>query len=166
MSNPPFPSTDVFTGGQMTDLPSFTGTSFDGTELFEVVAPGNAAEGVNYSISSALLALLLGGLIQGQAVVVRDGATSGDPYDVPTDVSQVLFKKTVGAASYALLAASASYPGPVAINDLKGDAAINPITINFTGGELCDGNASIVLNANYALTKLFPNPDGGWYIGA
>ena len=25
MSNPPFPSTDVFTGGQMTDLPVFAG---------------------------------------------------------------------------------------------------------------------------------------------
>ena len=33
---------DIFVGGQMTDLPSYTGTSFDGTELFEIVSPGKS----------------------------------------------------------------------------------------------------------------------------
>ncbi len=50
MSAPFVPALDTFVGGQMTDLPAYTG-GLDLTALFEIVSPGNAAQGVNYSIS-------------------------------------------------------------------------------------------------------------------
>lgn len=61
----------IFTGGQMTDLPLFTPNSFDGTELFEIVAPGSAALGINYRITSAKLGGLLG------SITANPGGSSG-----------------------------------------------------------------------------------------
>ena len=50
MSAPFVPALDTFVGGQMTDLPAYTG-GLDLTALLEIVSPGNASQGVNYSIS-------------------------------------------------------------------------------------------------------------------
>lgn len=44
------PLLNVFEGGQMTDLPPYPG-GVDLTALFEIVSPGNAKDGINYSIT-------------------------------------------------------------------------------------------------------------------
>lgn len=160
--NPVFPVT--FNGGQMTDLPEFSGT-FDGTELFEVVAPGNEALGVNYSITSALLAALLIGVSQAPTIITA-GATLVAPY-VPTIFeTRVLFNKTVGAASYVNIGGGAARNNrPIMIRDIKGDADVNNITAIFTG--TCDGLASpIVIASAYAGYIFNPLPNGNWYLSA
>lgn len=159
-----FPAEQIFTGGQMTDLPSFTGSTFDGTELFEVVAPGSAALGVNYSITSTLLASLLNKFISNTPTIITSGATIGSPYAVLSTDTRVLFNKAVGAASYALLATSSTYPVSILFKDLKGDAATNNITIEFSGGELCDGQPTVVINTNYGFVSLTPLAAGGFYV--
>ncbi len=48
----------TFAGGQMTDLPPYTG-GYDPTALIEIVAPGNVEDGINYSITLGALSALL-----------------------------------------------------------------------------------------------------------
>lgn len=157
--NPVFPV--GFNGGQMTDLPEFTGT-FDGTELIEVVAPGNVAEGVNYSITSTLLAFFLS-IFNFANTIVKIGATVGSPYEVlPTD-TRVLLDKTAPSASYVDLGGAASRSLPVMVRDILGDADVNNITITFTG--TADGNASPLLITNpYGGWVFNPLPSGNWFL--
>lgn len=162
MVNPVIP---VFQGGQMTDLPPLALEVFDGTELFEIVAPGNPALALNYRITSTQLSLLLANLISGSPVIVTDGATTGVPYVVPSTVSRVLFDKTVGAPSGALLGPAQAQLLPVLIRDLKGDCDVNPITVTFSAGELCDGLAQVVISTPYGGYWFNPLPSGGWYLG-
>jgi len=59
------------------------------------------------------------------------------------------------------------YPYGILIKDLKGDAATNPITINFTGGELCDGLTSgqISIQNPYGWVTIAPVPGASaWYM--
>lgn len=105
----------------------------------------------------------------GATVVVTSGATIGSPFNVPAGISRVLFNKTIGASSYALMALSSTYTSSasILIKDIKGDAVTDPITINFTGGELADGQSQIVLSTAYAGILLTPYPlGGGFYITA
>ncbi len=150
------PLLDIFTGGQMTDLPAFTvANPPDLTALFEIVTPGNAANGVNYSITLGQLALIIGG---GPPTFV----TSGSVYNsVATDV-RILVNKTVGGPLTINLLAASSYFQPILIKDLKGDAGSNNITINFSG--TFDGIASpLTLNTNYQWIWMNPLASGNWY---
>jgi len=166
VSAPFVPALDTFAGGQMTDLPVYNSTGFDGTELFEIVAPGNPNLGVNYSITSSLLAILLNAQVLGTPTIITSGATLGSPYNVLTSDTRILFNKTISSASYAVLGASSLQPIPVFFKDLKGDAATNPITISFTGGQLCDGLSTMVINSAYGWLELSPLASGGWYQSA
>jgi hypothetical protein len=102
----------------------------------------------------------------GTPTVIVAGATSGSPYDVlSTDVA-VLFKKSIGSASYAVLppAADMASLGPVLFKDVNDDAATNNITLSFSGGELCDGQSEVIVDSNYGWVRLAPLPGGGaWY---
>lgn len=146
------PEIPVFVGGQMTDLPPFTLVQFDGTELFEVVAPGDPALGLNYSITSARLAALITRLVQ-TAVYLADGQhnTPGDPYVVPATVARVYVNKTAAEPTYVQFAAAAGYPIDVLVADVAGtvDGAGNGITVTFSGGELADGIATIPITTPY-----------------
>lgn len=104
----------------------------------------------------------------GVTVTVETGATIGSPYVVPDGVTRVLLDKTVGAASYVLFNLSIEYgTASILVKDIKGDADVNPITINFTGGELADGLSTAVLSTAYAGIRLTPYPlGGGYYITA
>ena len=152
----------IFTGGQMTDLPAYpTGRAFDGTELFEIVAPGDPATGVNYRISSEQLAPLIVPYVN---TIIVAGATISSPYQVPVDVSRALFDKTIGSPTYVVFDFSAFYAQPILIRDLKGDAGTNNITISFAGAEVCDGLSTLVISNPYGGYVL--NPLGtGWYMG-
>lgn len=152
-------SPEVFQGGQMTDLPVFSGT-LNGTELMEIVAAPsgqtNAAAGVNYQITTALLSLLLGG--GGQPTII----TSGASYDSVATDGRILVNKTIGSATTINLLGGASYVGPVLVKDLKGDADVNPITVTFPG--TFDGVASpLTINTKYGWIWFTPLAAGNFY---
>lgn len=155
---------DIFTGGVMTLLNPYTGTSFLGTELFEIVSPGIPGSSANFKITVAQMQALFGAFSYVNTIVTT-GATVGNPYIVPTTVNRVLIAKAASSASEVQLGASASYPGPVLVRDLIGDADVNPITVTFTGGEECDGLASVQIGTDYAGYWFNPLKSGGWYLG-
>lgn len=148
----------------MTDLPVYPGTEFDGSELLEIVAPGSAALGINYAISTLQIASLLPAFTY-KNTIITSGATIGSPYAVLATDTRVLFNKTIGAASYALLGMAAVQRLPVLIKDLKGDADVNPITVNFTGGETVDGLPQVVISTPYGGYWFNPLASGNWYLG-
>jgi hypothetical protein len=158
--NPVFPV--VFNGGQMTDLPIFSG-SFDGTELFEVVAPGNEVTGVNYSITSLLLSALMAGFNQ-TPIILTSGATVGAPYVAAPTSTRILLNKTVGAPSGVNIGGGAARNNlPIMVRDIKGDGDTNNISVFFTG--TCDGLASpIVIASAFAGFIFNPLPNGNWYL--
>mgnify|MGYP001616048982 FL=1 len=150
----------------MTDLPEFL-TALDGTELFEIVAPGNAQTGLNYRITVTRLAALINGLLA-TATVVQTGATLLNPYVAPIFPPRFLFNKTVPSATYVNLQSSALYPSPILIRDIKGDADVNPIQITFSGAELADGLSSVTIATPYGGYWFNPLPTtygNGFYIG-
>lgn len=150
----------IFTGGQMTDLPPYPGTRFDGTELIELVAPGNVALGINYSITTRQMTELLNPYLN---TIIVAGATLAVPYTVLTTDTRVLLNKTIGSASYIQFGNSFLQPSPVLIKDIKGDADVNPITITFFGGQLVDGLGTVTIATSYG--SYWFNPlQSGWYL--
>jgi hypothetical protein len=54
----------------------------------------------------------------------------------------------------------------IVIKDLTGNAALNPITVVAFQGQKIDGAASVVLNVNFGILRLYPRPDlVGWFLG-
>jgi hypothetical protein len=156
--NPIFP--DVFQGGQMTDLPAFTGT-LNGTEVMEIVAAptgqSNAAAGVNYQITSSVLADLLADLAYNLTIV-----TSGATYNSVASDTYILINKTVGSVTTVALLDGSLYTRPILIKDLKGDADVNPITITFPG--TYDGIAGpVTINTAFGSVWFNPLPTGNFY---
>lgn len=153
----------IFTGGQYSQLPVFPSSSFSGTELFALAI----ARVANYSITSEKLGTLLAPFVGPASYVntiITSGATLGTPYTVPVTVTRALFNKTVGAATGVLFGLSGIYTQPILIRDLKGDADVNNITINFSGGQLCDGLDTLTIANPYGGYVLNPL-SSGWYLG-
>jgi hypothetical protein len=148
----------------MTLLNPYVGTSFIGTELFEIVSPGIRGSSANYKITAAQLAALIPkfGYVN---TIITTGATVGNPYLVPITVNRVLLAKAAPSASEVQFGPSASYPGPVLVKDLLGDADVNPITVTFAAGEECDGLASVQIGVSYGAYVFNPLASGGWYLG-
>ena len=151
------PFLNDFQGGQMTDLPAYVVTNPpDLTALLEIVTPGNAAAGVNYAVTLAQLALVIG---QGALATF---VTSGAVYNSVASDVRILVDKTIGSATTINLLAATAYFQPILIKDIKGDAAANPITINFGG--TFDGIASpLTINTNYGWYWMNPLSSGNWY---
>lgn len=87
--------------GRLTTLQNFTGT-LNGTELMELVSPGNASQGVNYNVTTQTLASLVASLLN---FLVRNGQTANYTLQT-TDANKLialgggtLFTLTVNAAS-------------------------------------------------------------------
>jgi hypothetical protein len=151
------PLLNDFQGGQMTDLPAYAVASpADLTGLMEIVTPGNAAAGVNYGITLAQLALIIGG--GGALTIITSGAT----YTSVQADTRILVNKTVGSPTAITLLAASSYLQPVLVKDLKGDAATNNITVNFPG--TFDGIASpLTISTAYGFIWFNPLPTGNFY---
>lgn len=150
--------------GRITSLAVLTGASLVGTEVMYIVAPGNADFGNSYQITLESLAEFF--LSPSQTIeTVTSGATAGSPYLVKVNDTRILFNKTIGAASFALLPLAATMlSATVFVKDLKGDSVTNPITVEFTGGELCDGLTSLEIANPYGWLAVSPVPGGGaWY---
>lgn len=115
-----------------------------------------------------LLSASAGGGGSGTQFTITTGATIGSPYVVGASVGRVLANKSVGAATYVQLPLAGSMGAALAsgvlVKDIKGDASTHNITIQFSGGELCDGDATVVIGTDYGWSTVNPIPGGGgWY---
>jgi hypothetical protein len=148
--------------GRLTSLNSLN-IPFTGGELMYIVSPGNAALGDSYNVTTAQLAGFFGAFPFLETTLVTAGAT----YNMLATDTRIVVDKTIGSPTsiVAPLASLMSYPFPVLIKDGKGDAATNNITITFTGGQLCDGQSSIVIDNAYGWVTINPFPVTGasWY---
>lgn len=153
------------TDGRLTSQ-NILGGTLSGGEVMYIVSPGNAALGNSYQITTDSLAAFFAAFPFLNTEVITAGASSGSPYQVETTDTRILFKKTIGSASYALLptAASMAYGQSVFFKDAKGDANGNNITIQFSNGELCDGLSELTIINPYGWVAITPMPGGGsWY---
>lgn len=152
--------------GRITSLPLLSGT-LTGGEVQEIVSPGNAQNGNNYQITTAALAFFYSAYPYFNTTLILTGATLSSPFDATPATTRVLFNKVTGSPSYIVFppAATMAAPYPILIKDLKGDAATNNITINFSNGEECDGLPELVIENAYGWVTIAPNPLGlAWYI--
>ena len=152
--------------GRITSQNILASPTVTGDAVMEIVWPGNAAQGNTYQISLLSLAQFFASSPALAKEIVTSGATSGSPYQVPTNAGWVFFNKTVGSASYAQLPLSTTLLAaqPIFFKDMKGDAATNNITIQFTG-EQCDGLTELSITTNYGWLSIQPIPPSGgaWY---
>jgi hypothetical protein len=158
MPNTPFDG--IFNGGQMTDLPAFASEGvFSGTDLMEIVSPGTAEGGVNYSITMLELAQYLIGLFD-TATILEDEAAYAS---VATD-QRILVKNSMALSTTITLLASSSYIVPILVKDIGGFASVaNPITVNFTGGETIDGLSSVTITNPFGWMWFNPLEAGNFY---
>jgi hypothetical protein len=146
---------DVFEGGQMTDLPVFSGT-LNGTELMEVVAAPtgqtNEASGVNYQITTQLLAVLIANLNLTSVIIVDGQYTNPlSPY-IPTQlISRIYINKTLAEPTYITFDHATAYAVEPLVKDIAGtaDAVGNGIIVRFTGLEAADGNQTVSIETPY-----------------
>lgn len=156
------PLLNDFQGGQMTDLPAYPG-GLDLTALLEIVSPGTAANGVNYAISFAQLAAIIGPLY---IYPPPKFITSGSVYNSVATDTRILVNKTIGSATSIVLLSSTAYSQPVLVKDLKLDSDANPITVTFSGGQTMDGLTQVVIQNPGGYFWFNPLASGGWYDAA
>lgn len=147
--------------GRVTSLQLFT-IFLAFTEVMEMVTPNNQTTGQNYQITTALLALYFGSFPFLNTTKVTQGST----YPIKTTDTRLLVVtgSVAPTALVAPLAASMLAPFPVLIKDVVGNAFNDNITITFSGGELCDGQSSVVISSDYGWVTINPIPGGGgWY---
>lgn len=128
-----------------------------------IVSPGTEALGNSYQVTTEVLAAFFGAFPALNTEIV----TAGTTYNVSTTDTRILVNKTLPSATSVVFppAMSMQYPYGVMIKDLKGDADVNPITITFSGGELCDGLSTITLSTSYEWVTINPVPgSGAWYM--
>ena len=153
--------------GRMTSFSSVP-SKLLGDELVWLVQPGNANAGILYSGTLTILAQFFSAYPSLNTELITAGATFASPYSIETTDTRILFNKTLVTPSFAVapLASTMLYEQPVLLKDLKGNAGdgTNTITISFTGGELCDGQSTLVINSSYGWVTINPTPGGGsWY---
>jgi len=156
------PALFIPSDGRLTSQNPLTGT-LTGGELMYIVSPGTQGQGVSYKITTETLASFFAAFPVLNTEIITAGAT----YNVaPTD-TRILVNKTLPSPTSIIFptASSMQYPFPVLVKDIKGDADINPITITFSSGQLCDGLSSITLDTSYQWVTITPVPNGNsWYM--
>lgn len=100
-------------------------------------------------------------LFNGHRIITAAGTVT-----VLTTDSRILINKAVGAATSVVLPSSVTVPQSILVKDLKRDASTNNITVTFTGGQLCDGFASIAIVTDGGAYWFNPLSTGGWYTTA
>lgn len=147
--------------GRLPSQPNLA-TTLVGSEMLYIVSPGNNALGVSYNITTAQLAAFMAAF----PTLNTTEITSGASYNALTTDTTILVLKTIGSATSIVVPAAVSmqYPFGIFIKDAKGDAASNPITVTFSGGQNCDGLTTMTINNAYGWLKIVPLPGGtGWY---
>lgn len=153
--------------GEITSL-AVLPNALNGSEVQEIVSPGNANQGNSYQVTTATLAAFYSAYRSLNRTVIESGATVGAPYAAETTDTEIFVQKLIASATFILMPAAATmaYAVPVLVKDWKGDANINPITISFSGGEVCDGQNTVVIQNAYGWVWLVPGPgasmETGW----
>jgi hypothetical protein len=162
MTSPP--ATFVPLDGRITSL-QVLDISLSGVEVMEIVSPG-VANGNNFQVTTAVLGAYFGSFTFGNRTIITAGATLSSPYTIANTDTNILLDKTIASNSYIIAPLAASILGlsPILIKDFNGQAAANPITISFTGGELCDGQSTLQITNPYGWVRINPNTGGGgWF---
>lgn len=140
-----------------------------GGEAMEIVssntsAPATNANGNTFQVTPAVL----GAFFAGFGGLNREVITAGGTFTVATNDTMIFVNKTIGGPITITMPLSSAmvYPGPVLIKDWKGDASTNNIAIGFSGGETCDGQASVVIKNDFGWVWMIPGPNvtgaSGW----
>lgn len=134
----------------------------DGTAVIYIVSPGNVSLGNSYQVTLNTLATFFGSF--GVPTVITVGPTYAS---AKTD-TRILANLTAPGVLTITMLASAQYSQPILIKDIAGNVDnINTLTTVFSGGQLADGQSSIVLQNAYAGFWLNPLPSGnGFYVTA
>jgi len=139
----------LFQGGQMTDLPAFTGT-LNGTELMEIVAAGAGQSlvqnGVNYGITTQQLALLLNAISLVPVIIVNGQYNSpANPFTPGPFNARIYLNKSIAEATYIKFAGSTTYIVEPLIEDIAGtlDGVTGICTVSFTGETTTSGLATV-----------------------
>jgi hypothetical protein len=150
--------------GRLTSFSLFSGP-FDGSELFYIVAPGNAAQGNSFGVTADTVAAFMAAFPALNTTIITSGATLATPYPALPGDTKILFNKTLGSASYTMMPSSNTYGQTVLIKDIKGDAFTNNITIQFPVGVTCDGQSALSINSNFGWIEItpIPSPGSNWY---
>jgi hypothetical protein len=118
----------------------------------------NSQTGVYSTVSFATLQSIVG-------VIAYKIVTQAGTYAAQSSDNILLINRTVPAAGSVQLPLSASRNGfAITVKDLAGNASTYPTTVLFSGGEFCDGLASVPINADYGAYKFVPLTSGGWVI--
>ena len=156
----------------MTDLPVFSGT-LDGTELMEVVAAPagqtNEAAGVNYQITTLLLAQLLA-QVGITTVIIGNGEYTdpAHPYVPASDVARIYVNKSIASATYIQFALASGYIFEPLVKDIAGTAAAGlGVSVTFTSGQKADNNSTVPIETPYGGYFFRPIADvGAWTLGS
>lgn len=82
--------------------------------------------------------------------------TAGPTYAAAYADHRIIVNKATGSATTVTL--PTGFPGmEVTVKDGKGDAATNNITVNTSSAQTIDGAASVAINTNFGLVRLFFN---------
>ena len=133
-----------------------------GGEVMYIVSPGNNTQGQSFKITTQTLSVFFGSFSLSNTVILTTGAS----YNSLVTDARILLNLGIAAPFTVTLLGSSSYSHPVLIKDIAGDVdGTNTLTINFTGGQLADGQSSVVLRNAYAGVWLNPLSNG-WYLTA
>lgn len=97
--------------------------------------------------------------LRGQPVRV---VTAAGAIDVTSQDVIIGVRKDTPAATIVNLLPAAN-ASPLTVKDLAGNAAANNITLTPNGSETIDGQASFVIDSNFAALTVRPLPDGSGY---
>lgn len=141
----------------------YTAPKFTGQEVLPMVTTGDPATAENVGLTSAQLMAFLSGV--SSPTILADAAAYAS---VATNLT-ILVDNTGALTTTITLLAAADYSAPILIKDIGGFASgPNPISLVFTGGELCDGAAQVDIDAAYGWVVLVPLTDvtpNRFYIG-
>jgi len=91
-------------------------------------------------------------------VVVVD--RSGLPPLVPANDQIINFNINAGAPVCTVPSSTTRNGTPLTFKDAGGHAGAHNLTLSFTGGETCDGQATVIINTNFGEVTLRPYNDG------
>ena len=146
--------------GRITSLFNYT-AALTGTELMVLVAPGNAAAGVNYNVTTQFLAAQFNSIISGNPTIL----TNSNTYTASSDLEILYDRISSITTTFLQLPAAASRSGQaLVVKDIAGNAsATAPIYILTAPGENVENYTSLPIVAPFGGFRIAPLT-GQWYI--
>jgi hypothetical protein len=130
-----------------------------GSEVMEIVSPGNEQFGNNYQVTVTVL----GAFFVGLSIPIKPTYVITTPY-VPLATDTILLMNVAGPSVVNLPLASSRSGVPLMIKDYAGLAGngTNTITVNRSSPDLIDGLTTFAINVDYGGYRIGPCV-GGWF---